>query len=143
MSKIRGGERGSESVELAILLPVAFLVLALVVAGARVALAGNRISGVAGIAAREASLARSPAAAQTAAIEAATQALDDRDLHCRSITVDVDTSSFSAAPGAGASVSVSVGCTVDLSDIGFAGLPGSRTLDDVAASPVDPTRGTP
>ncbi|GHE06875.1 TadE/TadG family type IV pilus assembly protein [Klenkia taihuensis] len=136
------GERGSESVELAILLPVAFLVLALVVAGARVALAGNRITGVAGIAAREASVARSPAAAQTAATLAATQALDDRELHCRSITVDVDTSKFSAAPGDGASVSVRVGCTVDLSDIGFAGLPGSRTLDDVAASPVDPTRGT-
>lgn len=138
----RDRERGSGSVELAILLPVAVLVLALVVAGARIALAGNRISGVAGIAAREASLARSPAAAQSAATAAATQALDDRDLHCRSITVDVDTTGFSTEPGSGAAVSVQVACTVDLSDIGFTGLPGSRTLDDEATSPVDPTRGT-
>ena len=129
----RDGERGSESVELAILLPVAILVLALVVVGGRVVLAGNRVSGVAGTAAREASLARTPAAIQ---------ALDDRDLHCRSIAVDVDTSRFSAVPGAGAAVSVQVTCTVDLSDIGFAGLPGSRTLDDAASSPVDPTRST-
>jgi Flp pilus assembly protein TadG len=138
----RDGERGSESVELAILLPVAILVLALVVVGGRVALAGNRVSGVAGTAAREASLARTPAAAQLAATTAAIQALDDRDLHCRSIAVDVDTSRFSAVPGAGAAVSVQVTCTVDLSDIGFAGLPGSRTLDDAASSPVDPTRST-
>src|SRR4051794_18638785 len=52
-------DRGSESVELAILLPVGLLVLAMLVIGARIALAGDRISGVAGIAARDASLARS------------------------------------------------------------------------------------
>ena len=52
-----GDDRGSESVELAILLPVGILVLAMLVIGARIALAGDRVSGVAGIAARDASRA--------------------------------------------------------------------------------------
>jgi Flp pilus assembly protein TadG len=133
-------DRGSESVELAILLPVGILVLAMLVIGARIALAGDRISGVAGIAARDASLARSAAAAQQIATASATNALADRNLHCADVQVSVDTSGFSSAPGAPAAVTVAVACTVDLSDIGVAGLPGSRTLRDTATSPLDPAR---
>jgi hypothetical protein len=33
-----------------------------------------------------------------------------------------------------------VACTVDLSDVGGAGLPGSRILRDTATSPLDPAR---
>ena len=133
-------DRGSESVELTILLPVGILVLAMLVLGARIALAGDRISGVAGIAAREASLARSAAAAHQMAIASATAALTDRDLHCADIQVSVDTSGFNSAPSVPASVTVVVACTVDLSDIGVTGLPGSRTLRDTATSPLDPAR---
>ena len=133
-------DRGSESVELAILLPVALLVLAMLVIGARVALAGDRISGVAGIAARDASLARSAAAAEQLATASASEALSSRDLHCAEVQVTVDTAGFSSAPGVLASVSVAVSCTVDLSDVGVAGLPGSRTLRDSATSPLDPAR---
>ncbi|MCO7218594.1 TadE/TadG family type IV pilus assembly protein [Klenkia sp. PcliD-1-E] len=143
MRRPRSGERGSESVELAILLPVAVLVIALVVVGARIAMAGNRITGVAGSAAREASLARSPGAAESAAVTAANQALRDQHLRCRDVVVNVDSTAFGAPPGSGAAVSVSVSCTVDLSDIGIAGLPGSRTITDTASSPVDPTREQP
>ncbi|MCU1613213.1 MAG: hypothetical protein JWO98_753 [Frankiales bacterium] len=133
-------DRGSESVELAILLPVGVLILAMLVIGARIALAGDRISGVAGIAARDASLARSAAAAQQIATASATNALADRNLHCADVQVSVDTSAFGSAPGAPAAVTVTVACTVDLSDIGVAGLPGSRTLRDSATSPLDPAR---
>jgi Flp pilus assembly protein TadG len=133
-------DRGSESVELAILLPVGLLVLAMLVIGARIALAGDRISGVAGIAARDASLARSAATAQQMAAASATDALADRNLHCADVQVTVDTSGFSSAPGAPAAVTVAVACTVDLSDIGVAGLPGSRTLRATATSPLDPAR---
>jgi hypothetical protein len=133
-------DRGSESVELAILLPVGILVLAMLVIGARIALAGDRISGVAGIAARDASLARSAAAAEQIATATATSALASEDLHCVGIQVRVDTSGFTSAPGTPASVTVAVSCTVDLSDIGVAGLPGSRTLRDTATSPLDPAR---
>ena len=133
-------DRGSESVELAILLPVGILVLAMLVTGARIALAGDRISGVAGIAARDASLARSAAAAQQTATASATEALADRSLNCADVQVSVDTSGFDSAPGVPASVTVAVACTVDLSDIGVTGLPGSRTLRDTATSPLDPAR---
>jgi hypothetical protein len=136
----RRDDRGSESVELAILLPVGLLVLAMLVIGARIALAGDRISGVAGIAARDASLARSAVAAEQLASAGATTALAGRDLHCADVQVSVDTSGFAAAPGVPASVTVVVSCTVDLSDIGVAGLPGSRTLRDTATSPLDPAR---
>lgn len=135
-------ERGSESVELAILLPVAVLVLAMLVIGARITLVGNRMTGVAGIAAREASLARSSSAATQLATAAATQALADRQLHCTDIRVTVDATGFVSAPGTAAVVTVDVACSVDLSDIGAPGLPGSRTLRDVATSPLDPARDT-
>jgi Flp pilus assembly protein TadG len=133
-------ERGSESVEMAILLPVGILVLTLLVIGGRVALAGDRITGVAAIAAREASLARSAAAAQQIATSSATQALSDQNLHCTNVRVDVDTSGFATPPGTPTFVTVAVSCTVDLSDIGAPGLPGSRTLHDTASSPLDPAR---
>jgi Flp pilus assembly protein TadG len=133
-------DRGSESVELAILLPVAILVLAMLVVGARIALVGDRISGVAGIAARDASLARSSATAEQLATASASKALASRDLHCADVQVTVNTAGFATAPGVLGSVTVAVTCTVDLSDIGVAGLPGSRTLSDTATSPLDPAR---
>lgn len=135
-----GRDRGSESVELAILLPIGLLILAMLVVGARIALAGERISGVAGIAARDASIARSPDAAQQAATSSATAALAADDLHCTNIQVTVDTSGFTAPPGTPAAVTVNVWCTVDLSDIGVDGLPGAKTLHDTATSPLDPAR---
>jgi hypothetical protein len=133
-------DRGSESVELAILLPVGILILAMLVIGARIALASDRISGVAGIAARDASLARSATAAQQVATTSATDALADRNLHCADVQVRVDTSGFNSVPGVPASVTVTVACTVGLSDIGVTGSPGSRTLRDTATSPLDPAR---
>lgn len=138
----RRDDRGSESVELAILLPIGVLILAMLVIGARIALAGDRISGVAGIAARDASLARSADAATQIATSSATTALTSANLHCINVQVTADTSGFAAPPGTPASITVKVWCTVDLSDIGVTGLPGSRTLTDTATSPLDPGRDT-
>jgi Flp pilus assembly protein TadG len=133
-------DRGSESVELAILLPIGIFVLAMLVAGARIVLASERMSGVAGIAARDASIARSPVDAESIATAGAKAALADDNLHCTSIQVNVDTSGFNAPPGTGAAITVDVWCTVDLSDIAAPGLPGSKTLHDRASSPLDPAR---
>jgi hypothetical protein len=138
----RRDDSGSESVELAILLPIGVLILAMLIVGARIALAGDRISGVAGIAARDASLARSADAATQIATSSATTALTSANLHCINVQVTADTSGFAAAPGTPASITVKVACTLDLSDIGVAGLPGSRTLTDTATSPLDPGRDT-
>ncbi len=138
--RARRDDRGSESVELAILLPIGILVLAFIVVGARIALASDRISGVAGIAARDASIARSPDSARRIAESAAKQALASDDLHCTNITVQVDTSGFNAPPGTNAALHVDLWCTVDLSTIGVSGMPGSKTLHDSATSPLDPAR---
>lgn len=140
VTRRRRDDRGSESVELAYLLPIGIMVLVLMAIGGRIALAGDRISGVAGIAARDASLARSAADAQSIAQSSATAALRDDGLHCTDIRVDVDTAGFTAAPGTPASITVNVWCTVDLSDIAVDGMPGSKTLHDVATSPLDPAR---
>ena len=136
----RKDDRGSESVELAILLPIGILVLAFIVVGARIVLASDRMSGVAGIAARDASIARSADSAQSVATTSATQALASDNLHCTDIRVRVDTAGFNAAPGTNPSVHVDVWCTVDLSDISVQGMPGSKTLYDSATSPLDPAR---
>ena len=64
-------------------------------------------------------------------------------LHCTGIRVAVDTSGFAIPPGQPAAITVNVWCTVDLSDIGVRGLPGSKTLHDAATSPLDPARDVP
>jgi hypothetical protein len=125
---------------MAILLPVIILVIGMLVVGGRIALATDRISGVAGIAARDASLARTPSTAQQAASTSAHQALSTDGIHCVDIRVAVDTSGFSHPPGVPAAITVNVWCTLDLSDIGVRGLPGSRVLHDTATSPLDPAR---
>ena len=138
----RSADSGSATVELVILTPAVLLLLGLVVIGGRIALADNAISGVAGSAAREASLARSPAQAIAAAQTTASSTLADQNLHCLSTQVDVDTAGFAAAPGTGASVRVDVYCTVALNEMALPGLPGSRTLHDFSVSPLDPYRET-
>jgi TadE-like protein len=133
----RAGEGGSASLELAILAPVLLVLIALVVMGGRFAVASAAITGVAGAAARDASLARNPAAATSTALAT----LADQNLHCRGRpSVRVDTSAFAAAPGTPAFVSVDVTCVVIVNALGGPGLPATRTLRERAVSPLDPAR---
>jgi len=134
-------DRGSATVETALLSLALLLLLGLVIVGGRIALASDAVAGVAGTAARDASLARTPAAAEHAARRSALAALTAQRLHCASATVTVDTAGFTAPPGTPASVAVDVTCTVTLAGIGVPGLPGTRTLHDHAVSPLDPLRG--
>ena len=137
-------DRGAASVELSILAPAMLLVFAVLIVGGRVALASDAITGVAGTAARDASLARTPAQAEQIATRSAVTALHAQGLQCEGApSVDVDVSGFAAAPGQPAFVKVDVACIVRLSDIGLPGLPGSRTLTDQATSPLDPFRSAP
>lgn len=136
----RSGDRGSASVELAILAPVAVLLLGMLVVGFRIANASTRITGVAGAAAREASIARTAADAKQMATHGAHAALADDNFHCTHINVIVNTNGFTTPPGQPASVRVDVYCTVALADISVPGLPGHKTLHDDAYSPLDPAR---
>ena len=134
-------DRGSAPIELAIIGPIAILLLGLMVLGGRVAIASQAITGVAGIAARDASLARTPAQAAAIARTSAVAALAQQNLHCQATPVIVvDTVGFAAAPGTPAIITVDVSCVVSFSQLAMPGLPGTRTLHDRAASPLDPFR---
>jgi len=134
-------DAGSASLELAIIAPVLLALFALVVMGGRFAIASTAITGVAGAAARDASLARTPGAARVAATSTALATLAAQGLHCQGApTVAVDTSGFAAAPGTPASVSVDVTCVVVVNGLDVPGLPTTRTVHDRGVSPLDPYR---
>src|SRR5664280_370971 len=137
------GEGGSASLELAIIAPVLLVLIGLVVMGGRFAMASTAITGVAGAAARDASLARSPAGARAAAFSSAQATLASQSLHCQGRPiVAVDTSGFAAAPGTPASVTVDVTCVVVVNGLDVPGLPSTRTLHERAVSPLDSYRST-
>src|SRR5665213_1818353 len=103
-------DSGSAAVELALLAPVAIALLCLLAAGFRISIAGDRITGVAASAARDASIARNAGDAQTRATSAAQAALADANFHCTNVAVVVDASGFLAPPGTPASIRVDVSC---------------------------------
>ena len=92
-------ERGSVTTELVIVTPLLLLLLLFVVALGRMAGSRIDINGAASEAARSASIARTPLAAQDAARQTATAALADQHVTCASLDVTTDTSRFvPAAP---------------------------------------------
>ena len=144
--RLRAGrdDRGSIPMELAVYaLPAAFVAVVAIVAG-EIWIASSSISGVAGDAARDASLARTAPVAVQRARSTAIADLRDQHLHCKGTPdVVVDTSGFAAPPGAPATITVDVTCIVSLSDLGLPLVPGSRTLHDRGTSPLDPFRSRP
>ena len=130
-------ERGSATLELAILAPAFLLLLGLVVIAGRVQVAAGAVEHAATSAAREASLARTVAAAQTTATSAAARELEGQDIRCATSSVTVDTSGFGAPLGQSATVSATLTCMVSFADLAIPGLPGSRTLTSTATSPID------
>lgn len=133
-------DAGSVTVELAVLVPAVLLIGLLVVAAGRIHSAQQAVDHAAAVAARNASLARTPAAATVRARDTATGVLSRRGLSCIP-TVNVDVGGFAARPGDLGLAEVSVTCTVALGDLAVPGLPGSKALSATFASPTDPFRG--
>jgi Flp pilus assembly protein TadG len=134
-------DRGSVSLEVAILLPafIALVVLATVLG--RQVIAQNAIDLAAHDAARAASLSRTADLAQSRAHAAAEDTLSQQGLACANLTVDVDTSQFAHPVGTPASVTVRVRCRVSFDDLlAVPGVPGSRTLSASFVSPLDEYR---
>jgi hypothetical protein len=100
-------------------------------------MAAGAVEHAATSAAREASLARTVAGAQSTATSTAARELEAQDIRCATSSVTVDTSGFGALLGQSATISASVTCTVSFTDLAIPGLPGSRTLTATAASPID------
>ncbi len=131
-------EDGSASVEMVLLTPALLVLLLLVVGGGRLAGTRGQVDAAARDAARAGTVARSPGDARRDALEAARTRLDTGSVGCRALTVAVDTDGFRA----GGQVVTTVTCTVDLGDLTFLGVPGTRTVTATAVEPVDTFRGT-
>jgi Flp pilus assembly protein TadG len=131
---------GNAALELIVLAPVLLALLGLVIAAGRTSIAQGSVDAAARDAARQASLAFSPAAAQEDGQASARAALARDGLDCTSLTVYVDTSQFGNPVGQPASVKAYVYCTVPLSGLALPGLPGSATLKDEFTSPLDDYR---
>ena len=131
-------EQGEAQIaELVVLVPLLVMFMLLMVALGRFTDARAEVDGAARDAARQASLARSPAAAGGAAQRAAEATLGGGKVTCRSLSVSTDTGSFAA----GGSVRVDVACTVDLSDLALLALPGSQTVRGHFIAPIERFRG--
>jgi Flp pilus assembly protein TadG len=133
-------ERGSSSVEFAILGVTLLLFIGALIAGGRIAMAHNAVQSAATAAARDASLARSESAAQTQGSNAAGLSLVNSGLSCINESTSVDTSAFAAPLGVTGSVRATITCSVDLSAAALPGFPGSITISKDSISPVDPYR---
>ncbi len=128
----RRADRGSVTVELAILAPLAGLLLVGVVAVGRVQIARADVESAARYAAREISIARDPAAAVQGARDTLESTLDVGSPSCR--TVD-----FSPSIG-DVAITLTVSCIVDLQAASMLPLPGSMTISATATEVIDTHR---
>ena len=139
MRRRRPGQRGSISVELAVLAPGLALLLLLVAAGARVVEVQGHIDGAARDAARAASIARSYGQAVAAAEQAAQADLGTTSL-CAPGTVAVQLAGYPAVPvtTAPGDVTVTVTCQVDMSPFKTLGFGVTKRFTGQAVAPLDP-----
>ncbi|MGO8960165.1 MAG: TadE/TadG family type IV pilus assembly protein [Streptosporangiaceae bacterium] len=127
---------GNAALELVILITVLLGLLGLVIAAGRTSLAQGSVDAAARDAARQASIALTPAAAASAGTASALAALRQDGLNCRP-AVSIDTAGFRTAPGLPAMVWATVTCTVALSSLVLPGLPGYHTMRARFGSPLD------
>lgn len=130
-------DAGSVSVEMAVLvLPLAALMAMFAIFCTRVAGVRLDLNATASAAARAASLARTPQAAQTAATEAARANLAGHGRTCNPLAVSVDTSTFVR----GGRVAVTVTCTMSTAGLSGLALPGTLTGSATAHAVIDTYR---
>lgn len=137
----RHRDRGTYSVETAVLAPVMISLLLLMVAFGRVVDAEGAVDAAARAAARAASLERDATSAESEAQSAAVRSLEAEGVTCRTSSVVIDTSGYALDVGVDATVTATISCAAPLSDIGLPGLPGSKTLTASWTSPIDTYRG--
>ena len=142
VARRRDPEAGNAALEMVILTPVLILLVCMVIAAGRVAIAQGSVDAAARDAARQASIARTPEAALAAAEASASAELAAEGLNCQpSIVADNLDAAFAMPVGQPASVTFTVSCTVSLSDLTVPGLPGHLPLSSTFTSPLDPYRG--
>ncbi|WP_154793236.1 TadE/TadG family type IV pilus assembly protein [Occultella kanbiaonis] len=135
-----GRDRGSMTVESAILAVAFVLLLGTVIGVGRVGLARNTIDQVAHDAARIASIARTGQQASLDAHTAAEASITDQGLACSPMSVQVDTGGFASPAGTPAQLDVVVTCAVPLADLLLPFAPGTLTLTATASRAIDTYR---
>lgn len=134
-------ERGSASIEMAVLTPALIALFVMLMIAGRVTLARQAIEAAAFDAARTASLARDGSLAQTQAEAAATETLEAQGLNCTNPDlVEVDTSQFAVPVGRPAQVTATVTCAVTFADVALPGMPAGATFTASFVSPLDQFR---
>lgn len=138
-------DRGSVSVEMAILTPAFLLLIVFGIVSGRVAVAYNAIDLAAHDAARAASISRDAGTAYQQGRAAAFDTLARQGLQCIDESgnrplVAVDTRGFSVPVGQSASVSATITCTVSFADVALPGVPRTRQLSSTFVSPLDTYR---
>lgn len=134
------GERGSSSLELAILGVGIMAFFLLLIVSARVAMAHQSLQSAAFAGARDASLVRTIGEASSAGSSGANRALSQAGVKCTHTSIGIDTSAFSKPIGTVGQVRATLTCKVKLTDVAFPGLPGNITITKQATSPIDPYR---
>jgi Flp pilus assembly protein TadG len=133
----RAGDRGSVSVELAVLMPAFVVLIGLAVVVGRQAVAQSALELAAHDAARAASLSRTAQVAEQRARSAAQETLARQGLDCVRLSFVVDMDEFAVPVGQPASVTVGLSCEVSFADVAMPGVPRSRTLTASFVSPLD------
>jgi Flp pilus assembly protein TadG len=134
-------DRGSATIETAILAPAFLLFLGLIIGAGRVAIAHQGVEAAAAEAARAASMARTASQAYSGATTDARQALANEGVRCVSLTVGVDTSGFAVPAGTATWVKATLSCVVNLADLSVPGMPGTIVVTASVTSPLDTYRG--
>jgi Flp pilus assembly protein TadG len=134
-------DRGNAVVELAPVALALIMFLVLLITAGRITAANLAVQDAAQSAARQASLARDPAGAETAALPSARAALAGDGLDCQP-TVTLTTTGFAVPVGEPASVAATVTCHVNLTGLNIIpGVPGQVAVSASASSPLDTFRG--
>ena len=130
-------ERGSISVEVAIIAPAFVFLMLLVVFAGKVSEADGNVERAASEGARAASLRQQPGDATEDARSAVEGNLRTVGVRCVDLSTAVDTSDFRA----GGTVTVVVRCRASMADVTLLGVPGTRTFTARAVEGIDTYRG--
>lgn len=128
-------ERGSQSLEAAIVIPAMILFIGLLIFGARVVQAKQAVTAAAQAGARAASIERSPSLGRASAQEVAAANLTNTRTPCTP-TVDVR-GNWNAPIGQASTISATVTCRISMSDLLLPGAPGLITVQETRDSPLD------
>jgi Flp pilus assembly protein TadG len=131
-------ERGTAAIEFVLMAPVLMVIFLFVIGLGRMAHARQQLESVAADSARAASLERNTYQSADAAKTAAQQSLGEAGVSCTDLNVEVDLSSYKP----GGKVTVTVSCKTNLSDVGMAGFPGTKTFTATSTVPIETYRSS-